>query len=96
MDPPGPLPPLTSPMSAPPARTAQALTRQLAQHGLTGIYTAATAKFAVISVATGLTVWTDGHQFWCTHAGQRRTWPAAEPARAAADLATLATSPPPA
>lgn len=89
MHPPGPFPPPPS-SGRSPASTAAALARQLTEHGLTGIYTAATTKFAVISVATGLTVWTDGRLLWCTQAGQRRTWPAADIPVAAADIAALA------
>lgn len=89
MHPPGPYPP--PPASGPsPAEAAAALVRQLAGHGITGIYTAATAKFAVISVATGLTVWTDGRLLWCMQAGQRLTWPAADMQAAAAGIAALA------
>jgi len=57
---------------------------------MTGIYTATTAKVAVISVILGLTVWTDGHTLWCTQAEQRRTWPAADTPAAAAAIAVLA------
>ncbi len=79
-----------SPVSSGPARVAAELTRQLTRSGITGIYTATTEKFAVISVTAGLTVWTDGHQLWCNYQGQRRTWPAADPAAAAAGIAALA------
>jgi hypothetical protein len=79
-----------SPVSSGPARVATELTRELTLAGITGIYTATTAKFAVISVTAGLTVWTDGHQLWCTCQGQRHTWPAADPAAAAAAIAALA------
>ena len=88
MHPPEPFPP-PHPASYPsPARTA--LAAQLSLHGITGIYTASTAKFAVISVTTGLTVWTNGRLLWCARAGQRRTWPAADIQAAAADIAALA------
>ena len=89
MHPPGPFPPPPAGGRSP-ARTADALVRQLAGLGITGIYTAATAKFAVISVTTGLTVWTDGRVLWCTQAGQRRIWPATDIQAAAADIAALA------
>jgi len=88
MDPLGPFPP--PPSAAAPGRAAAALARALTARGITGIITAAAQKFAVISVAAGLTVWTDGDQFWCTHAGQRRSWPAADTESAAAQLALLA------
>jgi hypothetical protein len=45
---------------------------------------------AVISVTAGLTVWTNGHQLWCTHDGQRHTWPAIDTDTAATRLAALA------
>jgi hypothetical protein len=90
MQPPAPFPPGPGPAAASPAAVAAALARHLADHGLTGIYTAATTKFAVISVTTGLTVWTNGHQLWWTQHGQRRTWPAADLAAAAARIAALA------
>ncbi|HEV3292939.1 MAG TPA: hypothetical protein VG123_28525, partial [Streptosporangiaceae bacterium] len=87
MHPPDPFPP--PPPGANPARAAADLTRSLTGHGITGIYTATVAKFAVISVTADLTVWTNGHQFWCTHHGQRLTWPAADLENAATRLAAL-------
>jgi hypothetical protein len=90
MRPPAPFPPGPGPAAASPAAVAGELARHLGGHGITGIYTTATAKFAVISVATGLTVWTNGHQLWCTQHGQRHTWPAADLAAAAARIAALA------
>jgi hypothetical protein len=51
----------------------------LTARGTTGILTAATQTFALISVAVGLTIWTDGDRLWCTHGGQRRIWPAVTP-----------------
>jgi hypothetical protein len=74
-----------------PALTAADLTRRLNQAGLTSIYTATSAKFAVISVTAALTVWTDGHHVWCTCQGQRHTWPAADLAYAAAAITALAS-----
>jgi hypothetical protein len=37
-----------------------------------------------------VTAWTNGHQIWCTSAGQHHTWPAADIEAAAASLAALA------
>jgi hypothetical protein len=85
--PPDPFPP--PPPGVSPAQVAADLTRVLAQHGITGIYTATAAKFALISVTAGLTVWTNGHQLWCTHHGQRQSWAAADIETAAARIATL-------
>ncbi len=91
MHPPGPFPsPPPGAGDASPARAAADLTRALARHGVTGIYTAAAEKFAVISVTADLTVWTDGHLLWCTLDGQRRTWPAADTETAAIRLSALA------
>jgi hypothetical protein len=81
MQPPDPFWPATG--SPGPTRAAAALAGKPARHGHTGICTATTEKFAVISVTAGLTVRTNGRMFWCTHGGQRHTWPA-EPAAALA------------
>ena len=91
MPPPYPFPP-PPPGAGPasPALIAAGLTRALSRHGITGIYTATAEKFAVISVTADLTVWTNGHQLWCTHDGQRHTWPATDTETAATRLAALA------
>jgi hypothetical protein len=88
MYPPDPLPAGSGPAS--PASTAAALTRELARHGITGIYTATAEKVTVISVTAALTVWTNGRQLWCTHDGNRHTWPAADIQTAALRIAALA------
>jgi hypothetical protein len=90
--PPAPFPPpaLPGPGHPSPARAAADLARALARNGITGIYTAAAAKFAVISVSAGLTAWTNGQIVWITRDGQRETWPAADPGAAAVRLAALA------
>jgi hypothetical protein len=90
MEPPALPLPEPGPAAASPAAVAAALARQLAGHGSTGVYTAATIKFAVISVTVGLTIWTDGRTLWCTQAGQRRTWPAAGLQVTAAEIAVMA------
>ncbi|MGH3200603.1 MAG: hypothetical protein ACRDOA_11235 [Streptosporangiaceae bacterium] len=90
MQPPAPVPPGPGPAAAGPAGVAAALARHLTARGITGIYTATTDKFAVISVTADLTVWTNGRQLWCTCRGQRRTWPTADMDAAAAGLAGLA------
>jgi hypothetical protein len=71
MEPPAPFPPWPGPAAATPAVVA-ALARQLAARGITGIYTATTYKFAVISVTASLTVWTNGQQLWSTRRGDLR------------------------
>jgi hypothetical protein len=88
MYPPDPFPP--PPAMAAPGRAAAALARALTAAGITGVITAAAQKFAVISVTADLTVWTDGSQLWCTFAGQRRTWAAADTDAVATQLAALA------
>jgi hypothetical protein len=88
MHPPGSFPP--PPSGAGPAATAAALTRALAARGVTGVYTAAAGRVAVVSVIVGVTAWTDGHRIWCTCAGQRYSWPAADIEASAAALAGLA------
>ena len=90
MQPPAPFPPGPGPAPASPAAVAAALARRLAAAGTTGIYTATTSKFAVISVTADLTVWTNGDQLWCSRHGQHHTWPAADTATAAAQIAALA------
>jgi len=87
MQPPAPVPPGPGPA---PASPAAALARHLAGRGITGVYTAATIKVAVISVTAGLTVWTDGQQLWCVVHGQRRTWPADDLEAASTGIAALA------
>jgi len=86
-----PLPPGTG--YASPARVAAALAALLARQGLTRIYVGACSVIAVISVAAGLTAWTNGRLLWVTHDGQRETWPAADTETAAARLAALARPP---
>jgi hypothetical protein len=90
-------PPSPFPMPGPsgtggdsPAQTAAALTRALARHGVTRVYTNASEQYAVISVNASLTVWTNGRQIWCTVQGQRYTWAASETETAAARIAALA------
>jgi hypothetical protein len=89
MYPPDMFPPGSGPAS--PASITAALTRELARHGITGIYTATAQKFAVISVTAEVTVWTNGRQLWCTHYGQRHTWPADDIPAAATRIAALAS-----
>jgi hypothetical protein len=85
-----PPPPGASP--AAPAATAAALNRALKARGLTGIYTATAARFGLISITASVTAWTNGHQIWCTTAGQHHTWPATDIEAAAESLAVLARS----
>jgi hypothetical protein len=83
-EPPAPPSPALSP-----AATASALARALTAQAMTSLYAAADTRLAVVSVTAALTAWTDGRQIWCTHGGQRRTWPATDPHAAALALAAL-------
>ncbi len=98
MQPPAPFPRPASPGAAPPSpgSLAAVVARLLARHGLTRVYTAACQVVAVISVAAGLTVWTNGRQLWWDEHGRPRAWPGADPEGAAAHLAGLAGPPGPA
>ncbi len=92
MHPPVPFPgpvPAGRPRAAP-GHVAAALAAQLARLGLTRTYVAACELLAVISVAAGLTVWTNGQALWWDYQGQRRIWPAVDTNAAAAHLAALA------
>ena len=73
-----------------PVTAADTVARYLAGQALFGIYTAACDRYALISVAAGLTVWTNGRVLWRDHPAQPGTWPAADPVPAAARLAALA------
>ena len=75
---------------ASPAATTAALARALSARGITGIYTATAARFGLVSVTAAVTAWTNGHQIWCTCAGQHHAWPAADIQAAATALAALA------
>jgi len=75
---------------ASPARIAAVVAALLAGHGLTRGYVAACSVIAVISVAAGLTAWTNGRLLWVTLGRQRETWPAADTEAAPARLAALA------
>ncbi len=88
MHPPSPFP--APPPGTSPAATAAALTRALTDRGLTGIYTATAARVGLVSVTAAVTAWTNGHQIWCTCAGQQYRWPAAEIEAAASALTALA------
>jgi hypothetical protein len=90
---PGPGTPSPPAGNAGPALIAAALTRALTRHGLTRIYTTAGPRHAVISVAAGVTAWTDGLLLWCICDGQRHSWAAADTDGAAARLAALASRP---
>jgi hypothetical protein len=86
---PFPRPALPGTGRATPATAADALARHLTWQGITAIYTAVCDRYALVSVAAGLTVWTNGRVLWWDHPAQPGTWPAADPAPAATRLAAL-------
>jgi hypothetical protein len=86
---PFPRPALPGTGQATPASAAGILARHLNEKGITGIYAAACDRYALISIAAGLTVWTNGRVLWWDHPRQAGTWPAADPVPAAARLAAL-------
>jgi hypothetical protein len=73
-----------------PADISRELSTLLHTHGLTRIYWSACTLLAVISVAPGLTVWTNGHHLTWTRHGTQTTWAAHDTHRAAEHLARLA------
>ena len=87
---PFPRPALPGTGQATPAAAAATLARHLTAQGIADIYTAASDRYALVSVAAGLTVWTNGRVLWWDHPGQPGTWPATDPVPAAARLAALA------
>jgi hypothetical protein len=60
--------------------------------GLTRLYLAACPVVGVLSVAAGVTAWTDGRTLRWSHAGQQTTWPVADSEGAGRQLAELAKS----
>lgn len=64
----------------------EALSAHLQGHGLTQLYAACSGRIGVLSVACGVTVWTDGKVF-CWHMdGEETRLPAADPIYAARTL----------
>lgn len=60
------------------------------RHGITHVYGQALPVLGVLSVATGLTVWTDGASLRWAERGTTVRWPAADIPGAAVRLAALA------
>jgi hypothetical protein len=91
---PAPRLPATRPPTFPrPADVARDLATLLRSHGLDRLYWSACALIAVISIAPGLTVWTDGHHLTWTQRGTATTLPAGDTHEAAEHLARLARQP---
>lgn len=72
-----------------PAEVLDALAAQLRERGLTHLYGASCGWFGVLSVAAGVTVWTNGRILWWHANGTNATWPAADHPGAARQLAGL-------
>lgn len=73
-----------------PADALYALAELLRARGLTRLYGAACTALGVLSVASGITVWTNGQRLWWHERGEETGWPAADPEGAANQLAGLA------
>jgi hypothetical protein len=73
-----------------PSDVMRELVTLLRTQGLTRIYWAACAVAGVLSVAQGLTVWTDGRRLRWRVDGQDTLWPADDTEGAATQLAKLA------
>ncbi len=78
-----------------PAAALRALAAQLRAAGITRLYGSACALFGVLSVAYGLTVWTNGRLLWWQTGDDQESWPAADPQGAARALTALAVGPSP-
>lgn len=77
-----------------PVNVLHALADLLRARGITRLYGAACNRFGVLSVAHGLTVWTDSQRLWWrTGDDDQATWPAADPEGAARILTALARDP---
>jgi hypothetical protein len=86
---PRPVPPPAAPGRPP--EVIRDLTGRLLAEGLTTrMFSAACPVAAVLSITAGLTVWCVGARLCWTCDGQTITWPAADTAGAAAELARLA------
>jgi hypothetical protein len=64
----------------------RALADQLQARGLIRLYGSACARIGVLSVAYGLTVWTDGRDVWWGTGDDQVRLPAADPEGAARKL----------
>jgi hypothetical protein len=78
-----------------PGQNAEFVVRALAdelqrRHGIAHIYGQALPVLGVLSVAAGLTVWTDGASLRWTERGSTVRWPAADIPGAAVRIAALA------
>ncbi len=91
---------LTAPVGYPrsaqrPSLVLRALAAQLRRHGQPRLYMATCARYGVLSVSSGVTVWTNGRILWWRSGGDESTWPAADYQGAGMRLAELATAPGP-
>ncbi len=77
-----------------PAAALRVLAAQLRAAGITRLYGAACTRYGVLSVTTGLSVWTNGRVLWWQTENDEAAWPAADPQGAVRQLTTLATSQP--
>ena len=85
---------LTGPRPNPhqrPATAIDALVGRLRAVGVTRLYAATCARYGVLSVAYGVTVWTNGRLLWWQAKSGEMIWPAADPEGAARRLTSLTT-----
>jgi hypothetical protein len=68
----------------------RALANQLQARGRTALYGAADTYLGVLSVASGVTVWTDGETLWWQAGAGEVRWPVTDPDGAAQALLSLA------
>jgi hypothetical protein len=84
---------MTTSRRLPPGDVLRTLADLLCAAGITRLYGSACAVLGVLSIAYGLTVWTDGRRLWWDRDGAQASWPAADPEGAARILATITRSP---
>jgi hypothetical protein len=84
---------MTEPPRLRPVDVLRALADLLRARGITRLYGSACTMLGVLSVANGLSVWTDGRQLWWRTGDNQTTWPATDPNSAARLLTTLTQDP---
>lgn len=75
------------PPRRPPVLVLRQLADLLAQRGITRLTGFACELFGVLSIASGITAWTNGRVLWWRVNGEETSWPAADADGAAVRLA---------
>lgn len=73
-----------------PVDALRALANQLQARGLTRLYGAACNRVGCLSVALGVTAWTDARSYWWQAGDEGVRWPVTDPDGAAQALVSLA------